>query len=433
MHQEGAWLHVVGVTRPVDLNGDLHRFPFLGVELVAALTRAVKKLSAPQTHADTSPQPTGRGKWSAKTGPNHTDVATFRPSGPSLLIMDINETSNANDDDDKGIGAEKLIPEWSVGADDQIVLAGLLVVLALFLGTGWNLFFGGDGEEITAGATSTVVPDPEAPVEVSTTAGATATTAADTTTSSTVTSTTSTESAQPEIGDVQAAVTPLPGEITGTAQATTAVLTGYVANQAESDEAETAAARVAGITAVDNQLELLEPGVLDALGSAGVVGPAVSGVGTAMTVSGTLPSEADRQPTLDAAAAVPGVTAVNDELTVSVTDQLNQLPQVQFATGSAEILEASYADLDRAAQLLIDAGDDIAVEIQGYTDIRGDEALNLELSNRRTESVRTYLIDAGVNPDVLSAVGYGETEQFAEGVSIEALAANRVVRFEQTS
>jgi OOP family OmpA-OmpF porin len=246
------------------------------------------------------------------------------------------------------------------------------------------------------------------------------------TTPTTAAESTTTTEAAPVIGDVQAAVNPFPGAITGVADGTTAVLTGFVANDAESREAETAAAAVEGITAVDNQLVTLEPQVLAALQEAGVTGATAVGQGTSIAVSGTINTEDDREPTLAAAEAVDGVTEViDDTLNVSVTADLNALPQVQFATASARILEASFADLDAAAALL-DGVQDVTIEVQGYTDIEGPADANLTLSQNRAEAVREYLVNAGVDAGILTATGFGETEQFGDD-----LASNRLVRFQQ--
>jgi OOP family OmpA-OmpF porin len=51
-------------------------------------------------------------------------------------------------------------------------------------------------------------------------------------------------------------------------------------------------------------------------------------------------------------------------------------------------------------------GPDLAVEIGGHTDPYGDPSYNLQLSQRRAESVRQYFLDHDV-PNRLSAVGYG--------------------------
>ncbi len=352
-------------------------------------------------------------------------------------------TGPDGDRDEGAAYGEKLIPEWRVNADDQVFLAGMAVVAAMLLAFGWSIWRGGDDD--LASVASTVVEaisdvdddvDGDAAIDPSDGVVPVPVEADDTdetaTESTTTTETTTTTTPAPVIGEVQAAVSPFPGSITGINDGATAVLTGFVANQAESDEAEAAAAAVEGIEAVDNQLVILEPEVLSALQSAGVTGGAASGVGTEITVSGTIDTEDDRQPTLAAAAAVTGVTNVIDNsLEVSVTADLNLLPQVQFATNSAEILAVSFSDLDEAAALLSTADSDTRIEVQGYTDVRGDEQANLELSQARADSVRQYLVDAGVDEAILTATGYGETTQFAEGDTAEAYQANRLVRFQQ--
>ena len=49
------------------------------------------------------------------------------------------------------------------------------------------------------------------------------------------------------------------------------------------------------------------------------------------------------------------------------------------------------------------------VEIASHTDSRGDDASNLELSQRRAKSVVDYLIAKGINDSRLIAKGYGES------------------------
>ncbi len=360
------------------------------------------------------------------------------------------QTSNRNDDRDEG-GAgggndPKLIPDWDLPADGQVIVAGLAVVAILALLVGWTAWRGGDDD---AGRASASVLD-EAPsdggsaaddAESSGEAGAAdtetgdqavATTIGPTTTAEPQTSTTSTaataatEPAGPVIGDVQAAVDQLPGAITATGVGTVATLEGFVANAAERREAEAAATAVAGVSEVESNLVLLEPAVQSALIDAGVSGATAVGRGTEISVSGTIDAEAERAPVLASAASVEGVSEIiDDRLVVSVTAEVNQLPQVQFATNSAQILAVSFGDLDTAAELIDDAGD-VRIEIQGYTDTVGDAAANQRLSERRALAVRTYLVAAGVDANVLTATGFGETDRFGQD-----LASNRLVRFQQ--
>lgn len=332
-------------------------------------------------------------------------------------------------------GGAKLIPEWGVTADNQVVLAGLAAFVGLLVVAGWSLWrANGDGDVVSV--VSSVVEQPEAVIEgeslgevaIDGDAALVPTTVVTSTTEAAGASQATTQVAGPAVGDVQAAVSRF--GVTATQEGSTAILEGFVADDAESLQADAAAAAVEGIERVENNLVVLEPIVLEALRDQGVVSPTVDGVATSFTVGGIIQSEDDRRPVLDAVAAVEGVEVIEDALEVSVASRLNALPQVQFATASAEILPVSFEDLDRAAELLLSARD-VRFLVVGWTDTRGDEQANLRLSQARAEAVASYLVAAGVPADVLTPVGNGETDQFAAGDSPDALLANRVVLFEQ--
>lgn len=53
---------------------------------------------------------------------------------------------------------------------------------------------------------------------------------------------------------------------------------------------------------------------------------------------------------------------------------------------------------------------DSQVVIKGYTDRLGDDSYNMKLSNMRAQTVKNYLVNLGVNPETMIAVGAGETD-----------------------
>ena len=110
-------------------------------------------------------------------------------------------------------------------------------------------------------------------------------------------------------------------------------------------------------------------------------------------------------------------------------DQIKILDKVYFETGEAVIKEESDNLLKQVA-LILRTNDDITrVEIGGHTDYRGNDQKNLELSQKRADAVRDWLIEYGIDADRLTAVGYGEEKPVAEGRSKEANAKNRRVEF----
>ncbi|MGH6800993.1 MAG: OmpA family protein [Methylocella sp.] len=89
------------------------------------------------------------------------------------------------------------------------------------------------------------------------------------------------------------------------------------------------------------------------------------------------------------------------------------LPAIYFASNSAGVPSRSEALLRQAAGLMKQLPAGTVVQIGGYTDSAGNSTANLKLSQRRADAVRQVLVDAGVNPAMLSAKGYGSSESLA--------------------
>jgi len=96
-----------------------------------------------------------------------------------------------------------------------------------------------------------------------------------------------------------------------------------------------------------------------------------------------------------------------------------------FATGKATLLPAAQARLSEAAAAL--KADTRSISIVGHTDSVGNDDKNQELSLKRAEAVRTYLVTRGVPADRLKAEGAGETTPIADNGTPEGRAINRRV------
>jgi outer membrane protein OmpA-like peptidoglycan-associated protein len=102
------------------------------------------------------------------------------------------------------------------------------------------------------------------------------------------------------------------------------------------------------------------------------------------------------------------------------------LKGVNFVTDSAELTPQSRGILDRVAASLKD-WPDVRVEVGGHTDSIADDQYNLDLSQRRAESVRSYLVGRGIAASRLEAKGYGESEPIADNDTAAGRAKNRRV------
>jgi OOP family OmpA-OmpF porin len=111
---------------------------------------------------------------------------------------------------------------------------------------------------------------------------------------------------------------------------------------------------------------------------------------------------------IDDLSLTPAVIAPLD-ITAILTGSCFQLQNLNFETDKAVILDGSYDELNALADFL-KKYPFLVVYVDGHTDKTGTDAHNDTLSERRAASVKTYLVDKGINDSRLIARGYGETQ-----------------------
>jgi outer membrane protein OmpA-like peptidoglycan-associated protein len=114
-------------------------------------------------------------------------------------------------------------------------------------------------------------------------------------------------------------------------------------------------------------------------------------------------------------------------LAVLVKDRIIIKKQVNFATGKADILPKSFGLLDEVASIIISHPEIKRVSVEGHTDSRGADDMNMKLSDDRAHAVMKYLVGAGVDPARLDAKGFGETKPLAPNTTEKNRAKNRRV------
>jgi OOP family OmpA-OmpF porin len=100
-----------------------------------------------------------------------------------------------------------------------------------------------------------------------------------------------------------------------------------------------------------------------------------------------------------------------------------KLPGVVFAPDKVQLLAESFPVLN-AAIATLSKYPELRILVAGYTDNRGSDAHNLQLSQRRAEAVAKYLKDGGATNE-LKAVGYGEAQPVADNRSKAGREQNR--------
>lgn len=116
---------------------------------------------------------------------------------------------------------------------------------------------------------------------------------------------------------------------------------------------------------------------------------------------------------------------------VSVTRQgdeiiLNMPGNITFKTDSAEISSNFYDVLGSVALVLKEYNKTI-IDVNGHTDSTGKDEYNMNLSQRRAQSVGQYLISQGIDQRRVAAQGFGKTRPIATNATPEGRQQNRRV------
>ncbi|MFA7941816.1 OmpA family protein [Pseudomonas brenneri] len=99
---------------------------------------------------------------------------------------------------------------------------------------------------------------------------------------------------------------------------------------------------------------------------------------------------------------------------------------ITFATNSDAIASSFYTPLNNLANSLKQFNQN-TIQIVGYTDSTGSRQLNMDLSQRRAQSVANYLTSQGVSPTNLTTRGAGPDNPIASNADVNGRAQNRRV------
>lgn len=99
---------------------------------------------------------------------------------------------------------------------------------------------------------------------------------------------------------------------------------------------------------------------------------------------------------------------------------------IQFENNKADLRDSAYPTLNEITDAL-KAQPGLKIEIQGHTDITGSREYNLGLSQRRAQSVKSYLEIQGIEPSRMTTIGYGPDRPIDTNATSEGRARNRRV------
>jgi outer membrane protein OmpA-like peptidoglycan-associated protein len=108
-----------------------------------------------------------------------------------------------------------------------------------------------------------------------------------------------------------------------------------------------------------------------------------------------------------------------------------QLKNVFFVQSKAELKPESYPELDRLVAILRE-NPTMEIELQGHTDNLGNANANLDLSKKRVDAVKKYLVEKGIASTRITGKGFGGSKPVAPSDTEANRQLNRRVEFKVT-
>ena len=99
---------------------------------------------------------------------------------------------------------------------------------------------------------------------------------------------------------------------------------------------------------------------------------------------------------------------------------------INFKQSKAEILENSFSELDKLLSMMKEYPK-MEIQLEGHTDFRGSASANMRLSEKRVNSVKTYLTSMSVSSDRIKTKAFGGTQPLSRESTEEAKLNNRRV------
>jgi OOP family OmpA-OmpF porin len=103
---------------------------------------------------------------------------------------------------------------------------------------------------------------------------------------------------------------------------------------------------------------------------------------------------------------------------------------IQFEFNSSVLRTSAYSVLDGLASSL-KANSSAVVQLDGHASAEGTEEYNMTLSRDRANSVKTYLVNAGIASNRIATTAYGESRPVASNATEAGRSQNRRVEIKQ--
>ncbi len=121
-----------------------------------------------------------------------------------------------------------------------------------------------------------------------------------------------------------------------------------------------------------------------------------------------------------------GKFTMEENLQIKVITKYNRVYElkIHFAPNKSDLYQAAKTEIDKLYEEMV-KNPTMRIEVAGHTDNVGDDKLNLQVSQRRANSIKEYLVQKGISDKRIIAKGYGETAPLADNATEEGRTRNR--------
>jgi outer membrane protein OmpA-like peptidoglycan-associated protein len=99
-------------------------------------------------------------------------------------------------------------------------------------------------------------------------------------------------------------------------------------------------------------------------------------------------------------------------------DEVFVVDNINYDYDKWDIRPEAALELDKIVQFMVD-NPTITIELSSHTDSRGDDKYNMNLSAKRAESSKFYMVSKGIKKDRVISKGYGETKPLIPDAATE--------------
>ncbi|MBC7391557.1 MAG: OmpA family protein [Opitutaceae bacterium] len=121
-----------------------------------------------------------------------------------------------------------------------------------------------------------------------------------------------------------------------------------------------------------------------------------------------------------------GKFTMEENLQIKIITKYNRIYElkIHFGPNKSELYENAKIEIDKLYEEMV-KNPTMKIEVAGHTDNVGDDAVNFNISQKRANSIKSYLVEKGIPEKRITAKGYGETAPISENFTEEGRTKNR--------